>query len=110
MMMMGMNGSARTIRAGATDMRGLINILRNQSEIGGKPILDKTGFTDHFDIANLQWAPLTAAPAPADNGVPDTDAPSLFTALEETLGLKLTPTKGPVEVLVIDSIDRPTDN
>jgi uncharacterized protein (TIGR03435 family) len=109
MIMMMMGASTRTIRAGAVDMRGLINILRNQSEIGGKPILDKTAFTEHFDIANLQWANLTAA-APTDNGATDTDAASLFTALEETLGLKLTPAKGPVEVLVIDSIDRPTEN
>lgn len=110
MMMMSMGGATHTMKAGAIDMRMLITILRNQSEIGGKPILDKTGFTDHFDIVNLQWAGLTAAAAPADTGAPDTDAPSLFTALEETLGLKLTPTKGPVEVLVIDSIDRPTEN
>ena len=109
MMMIGVNGSTRTINAGATNMPGLIAMLRNQSEIGGKPILDKTGFTDHFDIVNLRWAGLSTA-APADNGAPDTDAPSLFTALEETLGLKLTPAKGPVEVLVIDSIDRPTEN
>jgi len=90
-------------------MGSLINMLRGTSDVGGKPILDKTGFTDHFDIVNLRWAGLSTA-APADNGAPDTDAPSLFTALEETLGLKLTPAKGPVEVLVIDSIDRPTEN
>jgi uncharacterized protein (TIGR03435 family) len=110
MSVMLMGGPTRTIRAGATNMRGLISLLRNQSEIGGKPILDETGFTQNFDIVNLQWATLTAAAPAADNGAPDTDAPSLFTALEETLGLKLTPAKGPVEVLVIDSIDRPSDN
>ena len=38
------------------------------------------------------------------------DAPNFFTAIKEQLGLKLEPTKGPVEVLVIDSIDRPTDD
>jgi uncharacterized protein (TIGR03435 family) len=107
---MRMGGSTQAINAAAADMRLLISLLRNQSEIGGKPILDKTGFTDRFDIVNLQWANLTAAAIPADNGAPDPDAPSLFTALEETLGLKLTPGKGPVEVLVIDSIDRPSEN
>jgi uncharacterized protein (TIGR03435 family) len=109
MVMTGTNGSTRTINASASNMRGLISLLRNQSEIAGKPILDQTGVAGYFDIVNLRWAGLTAA-APADNGASDTDAPSLFTALEETLGLKLTPTKGPVEVLVIDSIDRPSDN
>jgi uncharacterized protein (TIGR03435 family) len=108
---MRIGGSTQAINAAAIDMRMLITILRNQSEIGGKPILDKTAFTEHFDVANLQWANLSAAQAPAaDNAASDTDAPSLFTALEETLGLKLTPTKGPVEVLVIDSIDRPSEN
>jgi uncharacterized protein (TIGR03435 family) len=103
-----MGVSTRTINAGAADMHVLINILRSQSEIDGKPILDKTGFTLNFDIVNLEWARLTTASS--DNSVADSDAPSLFTALEDTLGLKLTPTKGPVEVLVIDSIDHPSEN
>ena len=74
-------------------------------EIGDRPIVDHSGFTGYFDVKDLTWAPLgdaTAASTP--------DAPSLVGALEKQLGLKLVPAKDPIEVLVIDSIDRPTEN
>jgi uncharacterized protein (TIGR03435 family) len=105
---MTMGRGNNTMIASATTMGSLINMLRGTSDVGGKPILDKTGFTANFDIPELKWANLDA-PASADSSADDA-APSLFTALEETLGLKLTTTKGPVEVLVIDSIDRPSEN
>jgi uncharacterized protein (TIGR03435 family) len=59
----------------------------------------------------LKWAPqqLTSAPN-ADSAAAESDAPSIFTALEEQLGLKLVPAKGMVEVVVIDSIERPSEN
>jgi uncharacterized protein (TIGR03435 family) len=109
MSMMMMGGGSTTFMARATTMGALVSALRNTSDIGGKPILDKTGFTANFDVARLEWANPSASASPTDAS-PGSDAPSLFTALEESLGLKLTPTKGPVEVLVIDSIDRPSDN
>ena len=50
-------------------------------------------------------------PAPGDNTAPpDTAGPSLFTAIEEQLGLKLESTKGPVNVIVIDQLEQPTAN
>ena len=67
----------------------------------GRPISDRTNLAGTFDFV-LKWSGV-AAPA-------GSDAPSLFTALEEQLGLKLEPSKGPVEVLVIDSVDKPTEN
>jgi uncharacterized protein (TIGR03435 family) len=79
-------------------------------------VQDKTGLTGLYDFS-LQWTPdLRQAPAGAE-GIGDETDPSpgaaggsVFTALQEQLGLKLEPTKGPVEVLVIDHIDRPSGN
>jgi uncharacterized protein (TIGR03435 family) len=105
---MAMSGASTSLYASATTMGALINTLRNTPDVGGKPILDKTGFTANFDVVDLKWANLNAT-AGTDSSADDA-APSLFTALEEDLGLKLTATKGPVEVLVIDSIDRPSEN
>jgi uncharacterized protein (TIGR03435 family) len=63
-----------------------------------RPVLDRTGRAGRFDI-ELAFAYPT---------VPDAEGVSLFTALQEQLGLKLEPSRGPVEVLVIDSVERPT--
>jgi uncharacterized protein (TIGR03435 family) len=72
-----------------------------------RTVLDRTGLTGNYDI-DLRWNPqltLDAAPGAAP---PDTDSPSLFTALQEQLGLRLVATRGPVSVLVIDHVERPT--
>jgi uncharacterized protein (TIGR03435 family) len=66
----------------------------------GRNVVDKTGITGRYNL-KLQWTPDDAA---ADSG------PSLFTALEEQLGLKLEPAKGPVQVLVIDHAEMPSAN
>ena len=86
----------------AAKMPLLINMLRIDPEIAGMPIVDKTGFTGSFDVVNLQWVGLSAPS--------DAVGPSLPKALEEQLGLKLIATKGPVEVVVVDSIERPSPN
>jgi uncharacterized protein (TIGR03435 family) len=67
-----------------------------------RPVIDQTGLTGMFDI-HLEFA-RDGAPAS------DLTAPSLFTAVQEQLGLKLTPDQGPVEVLVIDRLERPSEN
>lgn len=79
-------------------------------------VIDRTGLDGNFDI-DLQWTPDQLPPrppgTPADqplivNGASiDPNGPSIFTALQEELGLKLTTTKAPVDVLVIDRVARP---
>jgi len=75
--------------------------------------LDKTGLTGTYDF-DLSYAPeqLGAAGQPPQlNGAPapiDPNAPSLFTAIQEQLGLKLDSQRGPVEVTVIDRVEQPS--
>jgi bla regulator protein blaR1 len=82
-------------------------------------VTDRTGLTGRFDV-DLQWTPdqlrqfkgspdLPPGTLPQINGFPfDPNGPSIFTALQEQLGLKLESTKGPVDVLVIDHVEQPT--
>jgi len=72
--------------------------VRDLYDWTGRPVVDRTGLTGRFDFT-LTWAP---------EGTTDTDAPSIFTALQEQLGLKLEPATGPVDVLVVDSVERPS--
>ena len=69
------------------------------------PVIDKTGITGRFNI-RIQFSPMGAEPFDSDPARP----PSLFTALQEQVGLKLEPAKGSVETLVIDCIEKPAAN
>jgi uncharacterized protein (TIGR03435 family) len=72
-------------------------------------VIDKTGLMGKYDL-HLRWLP-DNAPPPMMNGAPDPDPPPpLFTALQEQLGLKLVSAKGPVETLVVDRVEVPTEN
>jgi uncharacterized protein (TIGR03435 family) len=82
----------------------LANFVRNLSAAAGRFVIDKTGLTGPFEL-ELKFTPDQGA-----GGAPPADFPSLFAALQEQLGLRLEAQKGPVEVLVIDSAERPTDN
>lgn len=73
----------------------------------GRVIIDKTNLPGRFDI-NLRWQPDDAPPMRL-NGE-EVALPSLFTAVQEQLGLRLEPSKGPVEVLVIDDVHQPSAN
>jgi uncharacterized protein (TIGR03435 family) len=74
-------------------------------------VVDKTGLTGEYDM-DLTWTPVDPPLGPGDVGQapPDPNAPSIFTALQEQLGLRAEPSKGPVEILVIDSAEKPTGN
>ena len=71
-------------------------------------VIDKTGLSGPYDL-DLQWMPDTAATPGAPQATPG-DGVSLFAAMQEQLGLKLEAKRAPVEVLVIDSAERPTED
>jgi len=72
----------------------------------GRMVVDRTGLTGAWDF-ELNFAVEARGP---DAPPADPNAPSLFTAIQEQLGLKLEPTKGPVDVLVIDGIEKPVED
>ena len=101
----GGNFVAGRIRFRASTMADLAVRLTSWA---GRPVTDRTGLTGSYD-GELMWTPDLVQPgAPTDPKGAPIDGPSLFTALEEQLGLKLEPAVGPVEVTVIDSVERPT--
>jgi uncharacterized protein (TIGR03435 family) len=73
----------------------------------GRTVVDRTGLTGGWDM-QVTFAPDPGRGTPPSDAPIDPNAPSLFTALQEQLGLKLESTKAPVEVLVIDSVEHPT--
>jgi uncharacterized protein (TIGR03435 family) len=72
----------------------------------GRSVVDKTGLSGHYDF-ELTWTPDTLRRVDSD-ALPE--APSLFTAIQEQLGLRLESARGPVEVLVIDHAEKPDAN
>jgi uncharacterized protein (TIGR03435 family) len=67
-----------------------------------KPVVDQTGLTGGFTF-DLEFTP-------ADANLGESSAPSIFTALQEQLGLKLESAKVPMDVLVIDRAEKPSEN
>lgn len=103
------------LQLGGQPLSQFANVLGNQL---GRPVLDETGLTGAYDLA-LSYMPDSVGrglpPGVAPPGAPDLppidpNAPALPTALQEQLGLKLESTKGPVEVIVIDGIEPPTED
>ena len=95
------------------------------SNVLGRPVLDKTGLTGHYDF-KLQWTPgpgesdgfgpfsivniRDSAPGPDTPPPPNPNGPSIFTAVQEQLGLRLESTKGPVEIIVVDRAEKASEN
>jgi uncharacterized protein (TIGR03435 family) len=91
-------------------------LARTLADSVGRPVLDKTGLTGEFDF-KMTYAPdpMQQLAGPKDGGADRpapaaSDGPSLFTALQEQLGLRLEAQRGPVEVLVIDSAEHASAN
>jgi uncharacterized protein (TIGR03435 family) len=107
-------------KAHGVTMKAFASILSSLPEFGGKIVLDKTGLTGGYDFA-LKWTPDPAtldptldprigASAAGDRANPDSSAPTLLTALKEQLGLRLEPSKEPVDVIVVDWAEMPSRN
>jgi uncharacterized protein (TIGR03435 family) len=82
------------------------------SAIVGGTVVDETGLTGKYNMS-VEWAAATAASVPSDNPnvpAPESTGPTVFTALQEQLGLKLQTGKGRVQMLVIDHAEKPDAN
>jgi uncharacterized protein (TIGR03435 family) len=100
-------GGPGTGWAGRTiDMQDLADALTTRV---GRPVLDKTGIKGAFDIKTSAWSP-GAGDADGARPAADSNSPSLFTVLEEQLGLKLESRRAPVEILVVEHAEKPSPN
>ena len=92
----------------------MARIARELSDFAGRPVQDQTSLTGSFNF-ELKWTPDEYESSDGQgkllNGNPvDTSSPSLFSAVQQQLGLKLEPKRGPVEILVIDHAEIPSEN
>ncbi len=95
---------------GRSSLSTIISLLSN---IVHAPVVDKTGLVGLYEY-KLSWDPdadiMPNSPLAEASAIPDPRGPSIFTAVQEQLGLRLSPTKIKIEILVIDSIEKATDN
>jgi uncharacterized protein (TIGR03435 family) len=86
----------------------LANSLSSVPSGLGRPVIDGTGLKGSFDFT-LEFAPESSRPAAPDSSAAASEpaGPTVLEALRDQLGLKLESTKGPIQVLVIDRVERP---
>jgi uncharacterized protein (TIGR03435 family) len=102
-----LQGAPGHFTGGAVRITTLIGFLSANVQ---RVVIDRTGLDGTFEL-DLEFAPDHASPPlSGDTTPPSADKPSIFTALEDQLGLKLQSERGPVDVVVIDHIERPTEN
>ena len=104
------DGGGRQVGPGLIRSMGMpmLPLVRQLTIELGRVVMDKTGLTGYYNFT-LKWTPDQTAATPDANGG-DSSAPSIFTAIQEQLGLKLVPAKIPASILVIDQIKEPTEN
>jgi len=100
-----MNSSNSSLKAQNKTMEAFARYLSRNRDVG-KMVVDKTGLSGRFKF-ELDWMPdrLVSNPEPSSD-----DRPSIFTALQERLGLKLESAKIPVSAIVIDRAEKPSGN
>jgi uncharacterized protein (TIGR03435 family) len=103
------------LSSGAQTLTQIVNGLARLRDVN-RQVIDRTGLTGAYD-ADLVWTPDAGSLPQGDRppGAPplppiDPNGPSLFTAIQEQWGLKLEPTRAPVNTLVIDGVDEPSDD
>ena len=99
-MLCGFTVNGGLLDAGGMTMETLAQLLTSQA---GRPVIDRTKLTGGYNVL-LKWTPTLGTDAPA------ADAVSIFTAVQEQLGLKLESATAALDVVVIDRIERPTEN
>jgi uncharacterized protein (TIGR03435 family) len=90
----------------------MAELIRSLSTFSDQPLVDRTGYTQKFN-ATVEWYVEPIKSPGSDDRLPqsaDPPGPSLITALQQQLGLKLESAKGPIEVLVVDKVERPAEN
>jgi uncharacterized protein (TIGR03435 family) len=102
----GINARRGAMIGEAAPMATLASRLSNEL---GRAVVNNTRLDGNYDFM-LQWTPEPGPAPPDDQTAVDATYPSLFTALREQLGLRLEAARGPVEVIVIDHVEKPGDN
>jgi uncharacterized protein (TIGR03435 family) len=93
------------IEVKATTLERFAEVLSRQMDL---PVVDRTGLEGIFNM-KLQWTP-ESKPAKPEDGSPREPGLSVFTAIQEQLGLRLRVQKAPVEMLVVDHAEKPSEN
>jgi uncharacterized protein (TIGR03435 family) len=112
-------GSRGELKGGAVSMAMFTDWLSGRDDMGGRVVIDETGLPGNYDFA-LNWTPDEQRNAMSNGNGASQEAPiagaqgspagSIITALQEQLGLKLESTRAKVEALVVDYIERPSEN
>ncbi len=105
-----LNMNGHQLRAGSrnTTMDELAGALSGLGRLD-RPVVDQTGLSSRIDY-EMEWTPEPNSGGPPDANPPPDQGPTFLEALREQLGLRLEPTKAPLRVLVIDSLERPSEN
>ena len=87
----------------------MVDLTSKLPRLLDRPVVNNTGLEGNYDF-KLEWTPDSGPSAPDGQPAETSLGPSIFSALQQQLGLRLEAAKGPVDVLVIDHVDKPSEN